>query len=77
MDNGLSSCAEETVSAVRHIGIQHNGFLTPDILEAKIHEDKSVSVASIPHQLGMQPREPVTFQNVFNTVYNFTVRTHL
>ena len=29
-ENGLSSCAEESVSAVRHIGIQHDGSLTPD-----------------------------------------------
>lgn len=61
LDNGLSSYAEEAVSAVRHIGIQHNGCLTPDILEAKLHDDNSVSGASILHQLGMQPREPVTF----------------
>ncbi|KAG6672068.1 hypothetical protein I3842_16G039200 [Carya illinoinensis] len=58
LDNGLSSYAEEAVSAVRHIGIQHNGCLTPDILEAKLHDDNSVSGASILHQLGMQPREP-------------------
>ncbi|XP_040999119.1 NAC domain-containing protein 6-like isoform X2 [Juglans microcarpa x Juglans regia] len=57
LDNGLSSCAEEAVSAVRHIGIQHNGCLTPDILEVKMHEDNSVSGASILHQSGMQPRE--------------------
>ncbi|XP_062023491.1 NAC domain-containing protein 72-like [Rosa rugosa] len=40
-DNGLSSCAEETVSTVRHIGIQHGGFCTPHIVP-EIHGDKSV-----------------------------------
>ncbi|KDP41704.1 hypothetical protein JCGZ_16111 [Jatropha curcas] len=35
-ENMLSSCAEECVSAVRHVGIQHDGFLTPDIVEAKV-----------------------------------------
>lgn len=40
-ENGLSSCAEETVSTVRHIGIQHGGFCTPHIVP-EIHGDKSV-----------------------------------
>ncbi|XP_050366835.1 NAC domain-containing protein 72-like [Argentina anserina] len=40
-ENGLSSCAEETVSTVRHIGIQHDGFNTPHIVP-EIHVDKSV-----------------------------------
>lgn len=40
-ENGLSSCAEVTVSTVRHIGIQHDGFYTPHIVH-EIHGDKSV-----------------------------------
>ncbi|XP_004291091.1 PREDICTED: NAC domain-containing protein 72-like [Fragaria vesca subsp. vesca] len=40
-ENGLSSCAEETVSTVRHIGIQHDGFYTPHIVP-EIDGDKSV-----------------------------------
>ncbi|KAJ0087507.1 hypothetical protein Patl1_08914 [Pistacia atlantica] len=39
---GLSSVAEESVSAVRHIGVQHDGFLTPDIVEAKEQDDNAV-----------------------------------
>ncbi|KAF5468233.1 hypothetical protein F2P56_012401 [Juglans regia] len=42
-ENGLSSCAEESVSAVRHIGIQHDGYLTPDTLEPKMHDDNHVN----------------------------------
>ncbi|XWS14729.1 hypothetical protein CRYUN_Cryun35bG0033600 [Craigia yunnanensis] len=38
-ENVLSSCAEGSVSAVRRIGIQHRGFLTPDV-EAKINCDE-------------------------------------
>ncbi|EEF52374.1 transcription factor, putative [Ricinus communis] len=41
-ENVLSCCAEQNVSAVRHIGIQHDGFLTPDIVEAKVHRGNSV-----------------------------------
>ncbi|KAF2324353.1 hypothetical protein GH714_012759 [Hevea brasiliensis] len=41
-ENMLSSCAEESVSAVRHVGIQHDGFLTPDIVEAKVHQSSTV-----------------------------------
>uniref|UniRef100_A0A2N9H6I4 NAC domain-containing protein n=1 Tax=Fagus sylvatica TaxID=28930 RepID=A0A2N9H6I4_FAGSY len=41
-DNGLSSCAEEGVSAVRHIGIQHDEYFTSDTVEAKLHDDNSV-----------------------------------
>ncbi|XP_057973598.1 NAC domain-containing protein 72-like [Malania oleifera] len=31
----LSSCAEESIGTVRHIGVQHDGFITPDTVEAK------------------------------------------
>ncbi|KAK9270570.1 hypothetical protein L1049_026151 [Liquidambar formosana] len=41
-DNVLSSGAEESYSAVRHIGIQHDGAVTPDIGEAKAHDDNSL-----------------------------------
>lgn len=37
----VSSCAEESVSAVRHIGIQHDGSLSPNV-EAKLQQDHSV-----------------------------------
>ena len=40
-ENGLSSCAEESVSAVRHIGIQHDEFVTPSV-EAKMCNQNSV-----------------------------------
>ncbi|KAF9668545.1 hypothetical protein SADUNF_Sadunf14G0014600 [Salix dunnii] len=38
-ENVVSSCAEESVSAVRTNGARHDGFLTPDIAEAKVHDD--------------------------------------
>ena len=41
-DHVISSCGEESVSAVRHIGIQHDGTTTPDIVEAKMHDDDSI-----------------------------------
>ncbi|WCJ35458.1 NAC domain containing protein 74 [Euphorbia peplus] len=41
-ENMISSCAEESVSAVRHVGIQHDGFVTPDIIEAKVNDGNSV-----------------------------------
>lgn len=40
---GPSSWAEESVSAVHHIGIQHDGFVTPDVVEAKVCDDRSVN----------------------------------
>jgi hypothetical protein len=70
---------------VRHIGIQHDGYLSPDTVEAKMYDDKSVDTNSeipkYPRQLiserdnqvmtgpnGLQPREPVTFLNIFSLV---------
>ncbi|XP_022777328.1 NAC domain-containing protein 83-like [Durio zibethinus] len=38
-ENVLSSCAEESVSAVGRIGIQHEGFLTTETVETKINCD--------------------------------------
>lgn len=38
----LSSGAGESVSAVRHIGIQHDGFLIPDSSEGKVDDDNSI-----------------------------------
>ncbi|KAG5251250.1 transcription factor [Salix suchowensis] len=38
----LSSCVEESMSAVHNIGTQHDGFLTPDIAEDKVDNDCSV-----------------------------------
>ncbi|XP_007017182.2 PREDICTED: NAC domain-containing protein 92 [Theobroma cacao] len=69
-ENVLSSCAEESVAAVRHIGIQHDGFLSPDILEAEINGDdftkeldqsistRSVSVPSFEFPSVVQPELP-------------------
>ncbi|XP_044475359.1 NAC domain-containing protein 79-like isoform X2 [Mangifera indica] len=37
---GLSSVAEESVSAVRHIGVQNDGFLMHNIVEAKENDEK-------------------------------------
>lgn len=79
---------------MRHIGIQHDGYLSPDTVEAKMYDDKSVdtnseipkyprqliserdnqvmtgpvSVPSFPFPSGLQPREPVTFLNIFSLV---------
>ncbi|XP_021820162.1 NAC domain-containing protein 72-like isoform X2 [Prunus avium] len=39
--NGVSSCAEESACTVRHIGIQHDGFHTPNIVETEVHGDNS------------------------------------
>lgn len=54
-DNGLSCCAEESVPAVRHIGIQHDGYLSLDSVEAKMYDDKSVDrnseIPKYPRQL--------------------------
>lgn len=41
-DHVISSCGEESVSAVRHVGIQHDGTATSDIVEANVHGDNSV-----------------------------------
>ena len=69
-ENVLGSCAEEGVSAVRHIGIQHEGFLTPEIVEAKINCDdftkelddpivtRHISVASFEFPSGIPPDLP-------------------
>ncbi|XWS24212.1 hypothetical protein CRYUN_Cryun28dG0081400 [Craigia yunnanensis] len=69
-ENVLSSCAEESVSAVRHIGIQHRGFLTPETVEAKINCDdftkelddpivtRPISVAGFEFPSGIPPDLP-------------------
>ncbi|KAI4316687.1 hypothetical protein L6164_024642 [Bauhinia variegata] len=41
-ENVLSSYAEESVSAVRHIGIQHDGCVTPDDVAAKLSNDTTI-----------------------------------
>ena len=41
-ESGLSSCAEESDSAVRDIGIQHDGYVIPDAVDAKTGDDSSV-----------------------------------
>ncbi|XP_057721058.1 NAC domain-containing protein 71-like isoform X2 [Arachis stenosperma] len=41
-DIGLSCCAEESVSAVRHIGIQHDEHVKLDAVEAKVCDDISI-----------------------------------
>ena len=39
---GLSCCAEESASAVRHIGVQHDEHVTSDVVEAKVCDDSSI-----------------------------------
>lgn len=34
--------AKESVSEVRHIGIQHDGFLLPNLVDAKVQVDESI-----------------------------------
>ena len=62
-DNGLSSCAEESISAVRHIGIQHDGYFTSDTAEAKIQGDNSVDgnneIPRYPMQLGSELEDQI------------------
>ncbi|XP_075652110.1 NAC domain-containing protein 71-like [Castanea sativa] len=62
-DNGLSSCAEESISAVRHIGTQHDGYLTSDTVEAKIQGDNSVDgnneIPRYPKQLGSKLEDQI------------------
>ncbi|TYI82434.1 hypothetical protein E1A91_D05G220000v1 [Gossypium mustelinum] len=70
VSENVLSCAEETVSAIRHIGIQHDGFLRPDTLEAEINGDDftkelddpitigPVSVASFEFPSGIPPHLP-------------------
>lgn len=41
-ENVFSSCAEESVSAVRHIGVQHDGFLIADVAEAEVYHGTSI-----------------------------------
>ncbi|XVF39896.1 hypothetical protein PTKIN_Ptkin01aG0069800 [Pterospermum kingtungense] len=66
-ENVLSSCAEESVSAACGIGIPHKGFLTPDIVEAKVNcndftkelgdpiATRPISVASFEFPSGIPP----------------------
>ncbi|XP_054789994.1 NAC domain-containing protein 72-like [Prosopis cineraria] len=50
-ENGLSSCAEESFSAVRHIGIQHDECVLPDIIETQMcggcSIDRKISVSAL------------------------------
>ncbi|KAI4336997.1 hypothetical protein L6164_015460 [Bauhinia variegata] len=75
-ENGLSSYAEESVSAARHIGIQHDGYVTPDIVAAKMSDDTSIDrnneISVYPlrpaneldsHQVLTAPVSPANFQN--------------
>ncbi|KAA8528513.1 hypothetical protein F0562_035868 [Nyssa sinensis] len=41
-EHALSSCGEESVAMVRHIGVQHDGTITSGIGEAIVHDDNSV-----------------------------------
>lgn len=54
-ENGLSSCAEESFSAVRHIGVQHNGCVSPHIAEAQICGDHSID-----RKISVSPLKPVS-----------------
>ncbi|XP_061364082.1 NAC domain-containing protein 72-like [Gastrolobium bilobum] len=39
---GLSCCAEESVSAVRHVGVQYDGYARADVVEGRVCDDSSV-----------------------------------
>ncbi|KAI9118449.1 hypothetical protein K1719_010781 [Acacia pycnantha] len=54
-ENGLSSCAEEGFSAVRRIGIQHNGYFSPDIIETQMRGD-----CSIDRKIPVSPLKPAS-----------------
>lgn len=41
-DHRLGSCGEESILAVRHIGIQHDGTLVSDTHKDKTHDDKCI-----------------------------------
>ncbi|CAK9135345.1 unnamed protein product [Ilex paraguariensis] len=41
-EQGLSSCGEESVTAVRHIGVQYDGTIKSLIGEDEVHDDNSV-----------------------------------
>ncbi|XP_028772567.1 NAC domain-containing protein 71-like isoform X2 [Neltuma alba] len=41
-ENGICSCAEESFSAIRHIGIQHDGYVPPDMVETQMRGDGSI-----------------------------------
>ncbi|KAK8551969.1 hypothetical protein V6N13_120403 [Hibiscus sabdariffa] len=70
VSENVLSCAEDTVSAIPHISIQHDGFLRPDIREAEINGDDfnrelddpiatgTVSVASFDFPSGIPPDMP-------------------
>ncbi|KAG6747692.1 hypothetical protein POTOM_047582 [Populus tomentosa] len=53
-ENVVSSCAEESVSALPSIGAQHDEFLTPDIAEAKGPNDLSRYSARLGRELDDQ-----------------------
>lgn len=59
-ENVLSFCAEESVSAVRHIGTQHDGFLTTDNLEPKINGDDFTKELDVP--IGTRPVSVTSFE---------------
>ncbi|XP_039052487.1 uncharacterized protein LOC120194162 [Hibiscus syriacus] len=70
VSENVLSCAEDTVSAIPHIGNQHDGFLRPDTLEVEINDDNfnkeldnpiastPVSVASFKFPSSIPPDPP-------------------
>lgn len=71
----LSSGAGESVSAVRHIGIQHDGFLIPDSFEGKVDDDNSIDrrndTCIYPVRLVSQLDDHVTSMPVSDASFQF------
>ncbi|KAK2660260.1 hypothetical protein Ddye_006793 [Dipteronia dyeriana] len=56
---GLSSGMAESVSAVRHIGVQHDGSLTSDFVEAKLHDGNIIDGRFVSQQDNHVMQRPV------------------
>ncbi|KAK1555992.1 hypothetical protein Q3G72_034331 [Acer saccharum] len=62
---GLSSGMAESVSAVRHIGVQHDGSLTSDFVEAKLHDGNLIDgrfVSELDNRVMQGPAPVDSFQ---------------
>lgn len=67
---GISSAMEESVSAVRHIGVQHDGSLTSSFLEAELHDDKIIDgrlVSQLDNRVMQGPIPVARFQLPMDT----------
>ncbi|KAF2309791.1 hypothetical protein GH714_005130 [Hevea brasiliensis] len=70
-ENMLTSCAEESVSAVRHLGIQKDEFLTPDIVEAKVHADRKNDLSRYALRLSTELDDQVATGPISVTSFQF------